>query len=226
MSTLRVLADNKATFHYRQQPADSAAGKAVLALVQAGKLTADQVEAKNADGKDFVKRKSATITFPVLDVSSVIVDGTLTPAQIAHLQAVLTQYLESKQKPEVDNCTGTVLDWAAILASDFAQAAAAKITVIMRKAAADAIKETLVAICKPKAVETLYSLIEAGFPATQLVKYLENRKLLEGIETKFCEALAANTEVAEAHAEVFEMCLNNLKKVSSPEVTVSEDDFM
>jgi hypothetical protein len=224
---------NKSLFFFRTQDAATKSGEALLKLIEDGKLTTADVTTEEVEGKTFIKRNSVTIDLAVPNMAALIVADALTPDQLAHLQAAITQYVESKQKVEVDACTGKVVDWLELFGAAFTQKVAAiKITAEMVKAAKVVMLEALsggidgTAYAKPAGLKIIDALFDSRASMASCVQYAPNvLEKVESIITTGAEVLAGADKL-DGHADAIDLILTNIKKALAPVVKeVAADDI-
>jgi hypothetical protein len=210
-------------FHYRSQEATSKLGVALLALVEAGKLAAEAVTTETVEGKELIKRASVEVPMLIPDVRSFIVDGSLTSDQADYLQALIVRHMEDKQKPEVDACTGKVIDWAEVFSAPFTvKVQAVKVTAEMLKAA----KAAMLAVLSGKVDGTAYAK-DGGLKATDALfdgraslaacsKFApDTLRKIESVLTTGAEVLAEHNMLAE-HSAAIDLILTNIGNVLNP----------
>lgn len=232
MSTEKSII-NKSVFHFRSQEVTSKTGESLLKLVADGKLAADQLTPETVDGKDWVKRTSVTVDLAVPNVAGLVIEGALTPEQLAHMQAALVQYLEGKQKIEVDGCTGKVIDWLELFSSPFAsKVAAIKVTADMLKAAKAIILEALdgkvdgTAYAKPAGLKIVENLFDSRASLASCLQYAPNvLERIKAIITTGTEVLVVADKLG-VHADAIDLILTNIDKALAPKTSdLSADDI-
>lgn len=229
MNTLK----HTARFHFRTQEASSKTGLALLALVEAGKLSPEQLETETVEGKELIKRLSVDVELVVPDVRSFIVDGSLTSDQADYLQALVVRHLEDKQKVEVDACSGVVVDWSTVFSGPFTvKVVTVKVTADMLKAAKAAMLAALrgdidgTAYAKAGGIQAAEVLFDGRASMATCTKYApDTLRKIESVLTTGAEVLA-NAGQLEEHSAAINLILTNIGNALNPkQQEVSADDI-
>lgn len=222
---------NKSMFYFRTQDASSKAGESLLQLVADGKLAETEVETEVVEGKTLVKRKAVPMDLAVPNVAALVVADALTEAQLAHMQAALTQYIEAKQRVEVEACTGKVVDWLELFGSAFTQkTVAVKVTAEQLKAAKAVMISALdgtvdgTAYAKPAGLKIVESMFDTRASITTCVKYSPSvLEKVQSIITTGTEVLLVADQLG-SHADAIDLILSNIGKALAPKTAELDAD--
>ena len=218
-------------FHYKALKEGSKGFESLKEMVDAGKLSMDEITVEtNDDGVQTWKRNSEEHTFNVPVVNDLLVDGALTPAQEAHLQALITDRITSKNREAIDNREHDKLKtWEQVLSEEYTQRKAA--TTVSKEQLAEAVEVLRAALTelgmKEAAINAICDAAGRKFNAQACAVFMRNAGALEKIQSAVEKAYEqiADTEYADSTAPAFSLWLNNIDKVLAKDDELDADAF-
>lgn len=192
-------------------------------LVDAGKLSMDDIEVRSDDSGEKWKRKSLTVK---AEVPVLAIDG-YTPEMNAHLQYLVIKQLEAKNKENIDECTGQWVQWHEVLQLPpvTKSAGGAKVTAELVEAVTDALVEYMTEAGYPApAIELISEAGKKRFSANVCkgVPIDVLRKIDSIIKTWVSDL---DDETTDAVEPVTTLWVNNIDKLVNPKTDVSADMF-
>lgn len=211
-------------YHFKSYDADSEGFKRLNALLESGKLTADDIEVIKEEGKaDKYKRKSTKLSFevPVIEIAGA------TKEVNDHVQCLVNKAIEAAQKPAVDAADLSAMkDWRTVLSTPFAQRTASiKVTTELVNKVVELMKEGLLAQgVKEKGVELACALGTKKFTvaACQPIPN-EVVEKVQGLVVGWYSELDADT--AGAVEPVMNLWAANIEKVLQPAEEYNVEDM-
>lgn len=223
------------TLHFKNYAVGSEGQKELQALVDAGKLTMDDITVGTKKEKDAEvpawKRKSVQFTVAVPDVTTLIGADLLPASMLAHLQAVIAQRLVDKQKAEISDLTGKTVTFESVFSQAFTQRiAAVKVSAEALKVALDYLKVALETIgTNPKGLPRIMEMAGKRFSAASAAGLSPDA--LAVINTRVTAALPVAAEAAANESEsdevisALDMLDKALAKLMAPPEALEADAF-
>ena len=171
---------HKASYNLRNWKAGQAGFDRLNELVEGGKLaTTDITVTKDKEGitaNDLYQRNAVALEIAVPLVSSIVLEGALSPQQLDHLQALLNATFEKAQQASVDagthNEEGALISWEDVLSAPYKQRTAqVKVTEEMVKACVAIFAPYLEEVgSAQKGIELISTLALKKFALTSCIK--------------------------------------------------------
>lgn len=218
-------------FHFKAMKEGSKGFQSLKEMVEAGKLSMEDITVETNDkGETVWKRNSEEHTFNVPVVSDMLVDDVLTPAQEAHLQSLLTDYITRKNRSAIDDRElDKIQSWESILSADYSQRKAA--TTVSKQQLEEAVEVLRAALAelgmKEKAINAICDAASRKFNASACAVFMRNAGALEAIKNAIESAYEqiSDTEFADTAAPAFSLWLTNIDKALAKDDDLDADAF-
>lgn len=210
------------TYHFKAFATTTDGYSRLAALVEAGKLSTDDIDITEADGVTKWKRKSVTVKAAVPVVA---IEG-YTPEMNDHVQYLIIKQLEAKNKENIDTVSGEWIEWDKVLQQPAVLRTAAV------KVSAELVEGVVAALAE--------YMNEAGYPQPAVELIVEagskrfNANVCRGIKvdvlTKIDSIIkgwveALDSESADTVKPVTDLWAVNIDKLVNPKTEVSADMF-